>query len=327
MKRKMIIGFAVVSLAAVTAISVASAAIDQGERTTATIKAGGAQNFGTLPIYLARQKGYFRQAGLDVVPNTTTSATATLTAVVSGALQIGTVNVIVFWNAVTQGLPVIAISPHAGQRLGTDGIFVRADSAIRTAKDLEGKTHSLASLRGTNELFFRAWMEKRGADPSKVNFVALPGSTALSALRSGRVDSSFINAPFTVEAKRDRQAFRFLGSDSNSIVPFGATVSVWIANPSFVRDHPEDVRKFVQVMLKTNKYANTHPREAKATLTQPDFLGVDAATAQATTLGVFSTVFSVSKLQRVANAGVKYGFFNKQFNVRDSLWPGAPIVK
>jgi hypothetical protein len=69
--------------------------------------------------FLARQKRYWRQAGLDVKPLISPSPTAATTAVASGAAQVAIAGAVTYWQAYNAGLPVTAITACCASRLGT----------------------------------------------------------------------------------------------------------------------------------------------------------------------------------------------------------------
>jgi NitT/TauT family transport system substrate-binding protein len=299
----------------------------ESDRQTETYKAAGTPSFGPLAIYVAREKGFYRQAGVDVSPGLLSGSTALLTGVVSGAIHFGVVNWIAVMGAHTQGLPVVAVAPGSAQRLNVGAIVVKADSNIRTAKDIEGKIHSVSSLRGSNEMNFRTWMTKRGADPGKVTFVSIPANVVLSAILSGRIDSGYVAAPFLDEARRDKARFRIVGTDDNAIVPFGVPQTAWIANANWAKSNPGVVKKFAAVIVRANKYIQTHPRESKAFMAKPDFLGISVPDAQATVIGGFPSAFPLRWLQVLADTAARTGFITKRFNVREVISSNAPVTK
>jgi NitT/TauT family transport system substrate-binding protein len=296
-------------------------------RATATITIAGATNYSMIPPYLAREKGWWSGAGLDVSPTTVASSSAAVSAVVSGSVNIATTNLVVFWQGTSQGLPITAIAPTAGQRLGTSGIFTTVSKGIKTAKQLEGKTYSLASLRGTNELDFRVWMTNHGADPNKVNLVALPQATILSTLQSGSIDASFINAPFNSQALQNPGTFVQLGEDDNAVAPYGTCLSFWFANSDWVKNNGDAAAKVAKILVNAGQYVNHHPVEAKNIQTLPDFLGVTQAVAQASVIGAFSPSIPLRWMQTIADAATKWGLFTQSVSVPSTIWTGAKTSK
>jgi NitT/TauT family transport system substrate-binding protein len=80
-----------------------------------------------------------------------------------------------------------------------NGLVVK-DTAIKTGKDLEGKTVGTLALRSGAQ----AWVDKTGGDPQKVKRVETPMPQGPQAVASGRVDAFQTTEPFRTQGPHPR---------------------------------------------------------------------------------------------------------------------------
>ena len=156
-----------------------------------------AQDADAAACLFAEEQGMFRKLGLDVtlIPNNSGSAVAS--AVIGGAVDIGKSSLTALITAVSKGIPIVLVAPSALYNVASPvtGTIVRADSPLRSARDLNGKTVSVQSVRGSLQLATMAWVDNNGGDSSTIKFLELPPSAGLIALASGRVDAVTLANP------------------------------------------------------------------------------------------------------------------------------------
>ena len=89
-----------------------------------------------VPFEYALQQSWFAQAGLDVQATLLSSGSAAATAVVGGAVDIGSSNLFTAVLARAKGLPVVIIAPGGRYEddLPTSQLLVAADSPIKTGQ-------------------------------------------------------------------------------------------------------------------------------------------------------------------------------------------------
>ena len=88
-------------------------------------------------LHLAVEKGWFKEAGLDVEVSDGKGSSLTMQQVAAGDIDVGWVQLGAMASARGQGMPIISIAGLA--RKGDLGALVPKDANIRTVKDLEGK--------------------------------------------------------------------------------------------------------------------------------------------------------------------------------------------
>src|SRR5277367_4940313 len=117
---------------------------------------------------LAQEKGFYREAGLDVAftPGKGSGSTAQLVA--SKATQIGFADGYVVGNSVCKGMALKTVGSIF--RRNPCAIMLFADSAIKTPKDLEGKTIAISAGSAVTQQW-PAFCKGAGIDVTKVQIV------------------------------------------------------------------------------------------------------------------------------------------------------------
>lgn len=205
--------------------------------------------------YLGKEKGWFREADIDlqVTPGTGSTDSVKLTAAGQFDLAEAAASSLIIGRA--RDIPVKAVtmiyqeSPTILMALETSG--------IKTLKDLVGKRIGVR-YQGAVYPEFVALLKKNGIDRSQVKEVQIGvGETPLFV---GQVD---VLSNYMQEIPRFEQQF---GKKLNVIrftdygVNFYAT-SI-IASESSIQSKPETIRRFVGTVARTWKYIETHQEEA-----------------------------------------------------------------
>ena len=104
-------------------------------------------------FFLAQDRGYFKKAGIDITMDQGNGSGAPIPLVASGTYDVGfgDINALIQFAALKPAEAPIAVYVMYNQPPFT--IAVRADSAIKTPKDLEGKTLGGAADDGALKLF------------------------------------------------------------------------------------------------------------------------------------------------------------------------------
>jgi NitT/TauT family transport system substrate-binding protein len=209
---------------------------------------------------VAQDKGFYRDAGLDVtvVPGKGSGTTAQL--VGSKASQIGFADGFVVGNSISKGMEIKTVGSI--YRRGPAAIMVLAESPIQTPKDLEGKT--LAMTAGSAQ--FQQWpafCKGAGIDASKVNMVNIDPAGVGPALVSGKADAIggyvFSYAPsIQVRGKKELRLFWFADSGV-TVVSNGI-----IVHQDLLKSDPDIARAFVPAAIKGFIYGRQNVDEAIA---------------------------------------------------------------
>jgi len=285
---------------------------------TVTIQVGVPPVVDVAPLYLGRQKGFFAEEKLNVEPRVTTGGNI-IPSVVSGDFQFGWVNATSVVIARSKGLPLRML--RRGVRGGVKpedsgaGILVKGDGPVAEAKDLEGRTMSVAALQSVSTLTATAALEKRGVDVSKVKFLEVPFPEAVAALTSGRVDSAFVAEPFLTVGLR--AGHRSVSHPISETAP-NFIIASYFMTEKYLADHGDVVARFDRAVNKSFDYAAAHPQEARAVLSS--FTEIPPAVAETMLLPDFSAYSDLSTLELTTELAKKYGYITDRPSVSELVY-------
>jgi NitT/TauT family transport system substrate-binding protein len=209
---------------------------------------------------VAREKGFYRSAGLDVTVSAGNGSGSTAQLVASKATQIGFSDGYAVGKAISKGMPIKTVGSIF--RRNPAAVIVLADSGIKSPKDLEGKTVAMTA-GGANFQQWPAFIKGAGIDGSKITVVNIDPAGAGPALVSGKADalSAFAQGYVPAIELRDKKQVRIFW-----YTDYGVTV---VSNGIIVHDDllardPDLIRTFVAPTVRGFLYGRQHPDEAAA---------------------------------------------------------------
>jgi NitT/TauT family transport system substrate-binding protein len=223
-------------------------------------------DFGAL--WLGDQEGIFAKHGFKLsFPSVATAGPASVAQLLNGQIDVAAGSICNVIAAVAKSVPIRALGPFSvdydknGQTLHS--LIVSAGSSIHSAKDLEGKTVGVNTLKDSWESEVRETIDKAGGDASKVKLVQIPFADQVSALKQGRVNAIDILQPFASQLLSTPD-YRSLGDPMTVAlgVPDGSSGAIFAAK-SFLDKHPTFVSQWRAAMQEASTYANAHPDEAR----------------------------------------------------------------
>lgn len=215
-------------------------------------------------LYVAQEKGYFEDEGLEVeiVQPPEDGADAL---VASGKAQFG----ISFQDTMAPGvsgedaLPTTAVA--AVVQHNTSGIISRKGEGMDRPKGLEGKKYATWDAP-IEKAMLQNVVEEDGGDFSKVGLVPSTVTDEVSALKSGSVDAIWIFYAWagiaTEVAGLETDYFAF--KDRNPA--FDYYTPVIIGNNDFLKEEPETAKKFLNAVKKGYEDAIEDPDQAAGIL-------------------------------------------------------------
>jgi NitT/TauT family transport system substrate-binding protein len=260
------------------------------------------------PLYLGQKKGFFSSRGIDLRMETAQGGAAIIPGVLSGQFTFGFSNVTSLMIAQTKGVPIKSVvngdATTGDTQADVTGVAVKKSSAIKSAKDLGGKTVAVNTLQNIGDTTVREAVREDGGDPSKIKFVEMPFDQMPAALTSGQVDAAWMAEPALTIAKG--QGARLVASPFAETDP-KLTVATYFTSTKLLKENPGLVKKFTDAMTESLTYATEHPDEARQILTT--YTKLSGAVLKNLTLPAWPTQVNMASLEKLASLGEADGIF------------------
>ncbi|TWF52265.1 ABC transporter substrate-binding protein [Neorhizobium alkalisoli] len=244
------------SLAALAAIAIPALPVRAQDGKKVSVALDWTPNTNHIGLFIARDKGFYREAGIDleILPYTDTSAS---TLVANHVADFGIMGSIGLLTQASAGADLVAA--YAVVQTETGRVVFKDDRKdIQRPKDLDGKTYGGFGSAWENALL--SSIIRNDGGEGKFETVTL-GTSAYQALDSGAVD--FTLEVYTwegVKAELDgvkQRAFRY----ADFGVPDEHTTLIG-SSSAFLSKNPEKARAFVSATRKGYDFAVDHPDEA-----------------------------------------------------------------
>ncbi|HEV8403184.1 MAG TPA: ABC transporter substrate-binding protein [Candidatus Limnocylindrales bacterium] len=138
-------------------------------------------------FYLAEQRGYYTEAGLDIEFQSKSDDNL-IPLVGQGAIDIGIGDGTSVIPAASNGNPIEYIATIYGKFPNI--VFAKASSGIKTAADLKGKKIGVPGRYGSGWIMLQALLSSAGLTPDDVEIVEYPDYTQEIAVEQGAVDAA-----------------------------------------------------------------------------------------------------------------------------------------
>lgn len=239
------------------ATEAAKATADSANKTKISFVLDWTPNTNHTGLYVAKEKGYFDEAGLDIEIVQPPEDGAEML-VGSGKAQFG-VSFQDYLPPALSGEGAIPITAVAALvQHNTSGIISLKGKGIDRPKGLEGKKYATWDLP-IEKATLKKVVEDDGGDFSKVEMIPSTVTDEVSALQSGTVDAIWVYYGWagiaTEQAKLDTDFFAFKDIDP----VFDYYSPVVIGNNDWIAKNPDATKAFLAALKKGYEYAIDDP--------------------------------------------------------------------
>lgn len=225
-----------------------------------------------LPVFVAQEKGYFKDQGLNVQLQKYETAQPMMDALVSGSIDIA-------------GFTALPITFAAMARSKTNLIFlaglfeddvhpisiliVKKGGPIKSVQDLKGKRIGILPTRA-----YEVWLQKillsHQVNPNDLIIQQIAPNLQTDALNSGSVDALFTNDPASTVAIAKGVG---VALSTDALVPRATGFSPFYfgsfnITEKFAKENPETVKKIATALDNAIIYINANPDSAILAMTK-----------------------------------------------------------
>ncbi|MGF9963678.1 ABC transporter substrate-binding protein [Bacillus rhizoplanae] len=222
------------------------------------------------PLYVAMEKGFFKDEGLDIDLQTTAGGDKTMTALLSNGIDIALVGSETSIYVYAQGAkdPVI----NFAQLTQTDGTFLVSRKKLESFNwsDVKGTTFLGQRKGGMPQMVGEYVLKKHGIDPHKdTNLIQnIEFANIANAFASGTGDFVQLFEPTASIFEKEGKGYivASFGVESGT-VPY----TTFMAKESFLKKDKATAEKFTRAIYKAQQWVDTHSPEEIAKAVEPRF--------------------------------------------------------
>src|SRR5262245_17964321 len=231
-------------------------------QTLPKVMVGDNPSLSGAPLYVALEKGYYRDAGVDVqldMSGLSSDMTVLLATnklhVIGGAITAG------FFNSVSKGLPIGILMSRATSPY-SHYLMIRPElkDKLNAAADLKGRTVAVVSRGAILVYELIKVLESGGLTLADINLKYIPFGQMATALTTGAVDAALMISPLQDAVEAKGVGAKWINADTKiSVQP--VLISVWWMNTDWARGNEDAVRRFVRGTLRgVRDYCNAYHR-------------------------------------------------------------------
>jgi NitT/TauT family transport system substrate-binding protein len=284
-----------------------------------TLKVGAIAGSSSAALYIAEDKGYFHEVGLNVQIETTNNGAQALSQMEGGALDITLANDVSGITAKIKGQPLKLVFDGPSCAPNTFVISALPNSGITKLADIKGKTIGVSSLKDGITATLKESLAAVNVDPNSVHFQTVPYATSETALKSKSVDATVTSEPYTTEAAETLGARPVVDLFPQGSAEANIPNAGYFSTDKFVQNDPKTLAAFQKAMSRAASATNNRNTVEQAIHKhQPK---VPQQVLDVMALPGFPPDLDPARIQRVADLMQKAGYISTHFDVRQILAP------
>ncbi len=198
-----------------------------------------------IPLFIAKDKGYFAEEGLDPAFVLATPGVG-INGLVAGNFDFteaaGSAS-----TAIARNMPLKVVFVHTFK----PAFWIYTWENIKNLSQLKGKKLGVSTIGALPHTLAKIALKKAGLDADRDVVIIAAGTdeVRLAALEKGALDAAVLNAPVTIRAQKEGlKEVIFLGEQV-----YGLSGGV-VTNTKMIQTRPDTVQRFVTATLKGHKY-------------------------------------------------------------------------
>ena len=229
------------------------------------VSVGIANTLNDAPLYIAQERGFFRDEALDVELIVLDSGAKMIAPLGTGQLDVGAGALSAgFYNAVDRGVAIRIVADRGRTAPWSDYqmVVIRKDlvdsGAFKSLVDLKGKKMAAAAPGVTSLSVLNEAMKSAGLSFKDVETVFMPFPQQVVALRNRAIDGSIMTEPFATQVAKAGYGVRFVSTET--FYP-GDQVGVIFYSEKLIKERADVAKRFMKAYLRAVRaYLDVVPR-------------------------------------------------------------------
>jgi NitT/TauT family transport system substrate-binding protein len=222
------------------------------------VKFGWIAATGVPTLFIAQDKGFFAEEGIECKIETITAGSSMVVEVVaSGQLDMGQTGSSTIMLAIEKGVPIRLIGTFEyqfidkkGRAWDTVALVCKAEDDYKKLGDLKGKKIAVNDFGSMYNYYLRYQLRKHGINPDRdVMIISIPFSHMLGAIIKKQVDAAvmltYTHKEIPLKVIMEGTKLQDMDIDGTAVIG---------VNEKFAKTHPDLVVKFLKAAIKSSNF-------------------------------------------------------------------------
>lgn len=273
------------------------------------------------PIFVAAEKGFFKEMNLNVSLTIFASGIPMMEAVSANKLDGGFAPIVQVLQGFDGGIDVRFVC--GGSLFDKDhdanAIVVAFNSSINSIEDLRGKIVCVGSYSAQPMAPMQLALNRNGLTMDDVKFYVIQSSpTRLQALLSGTVDAAFLGEPYLTPALNAGQVRIIYRPLTEIFSDHKFQLSTSFFAKAFIDKNKDAVNAFIKAYEKAVDWINDHQTETRSIVA--NWTGMDLELTKKIIMPLFLKDVDQTGLHNIIDMLLEYGYIEKDIAVNDILY-------
>jgi NitT/TauT family transport system substrate-binding protein len=217
---------------------------------------------GYISLFVAKEKGFFKDEGIDLQMQSFSSPGDGLAPLLAGELDAHFTTADSVITALDKAPGRLSIVYLTDTSAGADAILAKTD--IASPADLKGKTVA-ATAGQCNELLLRKALEKFKLTPADIKLTNMNPDDAGAAFAAGQLDAAVTWEPWITKVQGEKKGHVIFSSkDTPNLI-----LDVVAISDKTAKDKAAATKAFLVALNKANEYAMSDPKGASDIAAKP----------------------------------------------------------
>lgn len=277
------------------------------------ITVGYVQTADTLPLRIAKERGFFEKRKLDVTLTPIALASNIPSAIIANSIQVGmgTVPMLLQTNEAGLGLVTIGAASRISKQSNIVSLVARTGVKIDSPADLRGKKVGVPGFNSMMHVVFQKWLLDKGIQPVQVPMVEAVFPQMGDMLKGGTLDAVVVLEPFRGRIVGSNIGFKV--SDFVPEVQDNIMAAMWMTKGDWANANGPALRSFREAYLEAIDWAQKNMKEVKEM--EAKVLGAASPIVPA-----YDYEIRAADLELYARIGRELGMLKQPVDVNKLLW-------
>ena len=216
-------------------------------------------------LFIAQAKEMYEKEGLKVETIEFNAGPDLVKAAGTGQIDIGYCGTPPAVTGIGKGVPIKIVAA-----VNQEGSGIVVKEGMQKIEDLKGKTIAIPMKGSIQDVLLQMTLKEHGISPEEVNIIEMQVPLMPKALEAGRIDGFIAWEPYVSMA--EQRGYGHAIAYSRDIWK-DHPCCVVIATNQFIKEHPDQLRKFLKVHVEATEYLNSHENESASIVART--LGTD----------------------------------------------------